>query len=703
MTEQPSSSLVASHGPVPSETARDSQAYYDQDEAFALNLERYWIEALALRYWVGGIVALCLLVGLVVTLLTTPQFGATARIEVSQVAANVTDIDPLEAEASVSELQYLNTQYELLRSRFMAGRVIEAGNLLRDEQFLDAFSLEDPEGLDRQSVGGLLLDKIEIQPIAQSSLVDVQFVSPSPEVSARIANLWVNEYIAANYEKRFGTNIEARDFLRNQIEELRANLSRSEQELISYANQNEILILNSASPDGGESSATQTLIAADLEALNAALAQAVTDRIAAESALVSGDVSSDGRDSRLTSELALAEAQLSTMKENFGPDYPLIKQKQSQVESLRASLRAKSTSELESARLRERQLRAQLEQAKSEFLGQQNQGIQYGILRREVETNRALYDALLQRFKELEATGAGQNNIKLIDEATVPDGPISPSLFLNLLLALGIAVLLAAGLVYLRVAMSQTVRDTREVKERFGLPLLGAIPKFRSEERLEELRQRSSQTSEAYRSLRSNVAFLTPKGEPRSILFTSTVPAEGKSFSATALAASFAQLGKRTLLIDADLRNSALAATLGIDTTGRGGLSRLLTAPDSALQDEAIAVSGFGFDYVPSGPRPPNPVDLLATPRLRQLVEQAQETYDQVVIDGAPLLSLADAVETARAAEGVIFVIESDRVKAKAIESAIERLKQSGAIVFGVLLTKLDERTAGYGYGYGYG
>lgn len=673
------------------------------DDGFHLDLERYWVEARGLRYWIAGIVVAGILLGLVVTLLSTELFRASARLEVSQITANVTAIDPLENESRISELQYLNTQYELLESRFMAERVSKAGNLLRSEEFVEAFALQGEEELTERDIEKILLDNISIDPLSQSSLVDVSFSSPSPAVSATIANLWADEFIAANYEKRFGANIEARDFLSSQIEELRERLAASEKELVDYANANEILVLETRAGEDGGDAATQTLIASDLTALNAALAEAVTDRIAAEAALASGDIPSRDPRSSLKVDLAKAEAELASLRSNFGPAYPPLLEKEAEVASLKASLATEARAALRAASARERELQGKLEQAKSSFLGQQNLGIQYGILKREVETNRQLYDGLLQRFKELGASGAGQNNIKLIDNAAVPLIPYAPSLIQNLLVGLVAGLVIAGALVYLRVTLSQTVKDPQDVTRRLGLPVLGIIPQTNAADIKEEVLSRSSELSEAYKSARTNLTFLTPEGAPRALMLTSSVPSEGKSISSLSLATSFAQLGKRTLLIDADLRNSRMQKLLDLDLGKKGGLAALLTSNAASLGEQIVKIDEFGIDYLPHGYTPPNPVELLAGPAFRQLLEEARSKYDQVLIDSAPMLNLADAVELSRLADGVVYVVEADRIKLRVIEGAINRLSSTGAQVYGVIVTKLKADAAGYGFGYGYG
>lgn len=205
---------------------------YDDSALFAVELERYWAEALSIKYWLLGLLLTGLVLSVIVTLLTTPLFQAEARVEISQSVNNVTDLDPLTAESRVSDLQYLTTQYELLESRFMAKRVIEAGNLSRDAEFLESLGLADAtEIVSDQRLGKALLDNIEILPVNKSNLVDIGYSNPSASVAQRLSNLWAEEFIAANYEKLFGDNIEAREFLQDQISELRDKLALSEQEL----------------------------------------------------------------------------------------------------------------------------------------------------------------------------------------------------------------------------------------------------------------------------------------------------------------------------------------------------------------------------------------------------------------------------------------------------------------------------------------
>jgi len=689
----------------------DSSESSYQADGFASMLERFLSEAFALRYLILAIVILSLIIGVVATLIQKPLYRAASRIEISMSEINATNIQGLEARNRNSAMQYMQTQYELLQSRFLADQVVESANLTRNEKFLAAYGIEGSVQISERQLSNILLGSIRITPLRASNLVDISFSSPDPQVSADIANLWAEQFLESNYNKRFGANIEARDFLQRQIEEMRERLERSEQELIEYSNANEIFILKSDNGQEGGNSAEQTLVASELQALNQSLADATAARIKARSALTSGG-RGDGDASatnELRNSLVKAEAERAKLRSTFGPDYPQLVAVEAEVASLRRALREFSASDTGEVRakynqavLEERALRARFQQAKAKFLRQQDKGVEYGILDREVETNRELYNALLQRFKELGAAGAGKNNMSMVDAAEPPGGPYQPSLMINLALSLLIGILAAAIVVYLRYAIDQSLRDPDDVKRFLGVPALGLIPRVEDDELEEQLISRNSHLSEAYAAARTNLNFLSTDGAPGVIMLTSTRPNEGKSLSAVALARSFAFLEKKILLIDADLRNSAMLEYVGEEHTESPGLSAVLS--NNAEVHSAIhPVEQFGFDLLPSGLVPPNPVELVAGPKFAALVETLSQQYDHILIDGPPVLNLADALEISRVGPGFIYIVESNGAKVRMIEQAMSRLKRSNTRIFGAIVTKLDERSGSYGYGYGYG
>ena len=457
------------------DAGHDQAAYAPVSESggFHLDFDRYRVQILNLKYWLLGIVALGLLLGLVLTLLSPELFRATARVEITRVVTNVTDVEPVEVEGGAQDLQYYTTQYELLESRFMAERVADAGNLARDPLFLESFNIEGGPEMARD-IERALLENAEILPVEDSSLVDIRFSSKNPQLSQKVANLWAEQFLEANYEKRFGANIDARRFLEGQIDELRARLATAERELVDYANANQIIVLNplGEGEDGAET-ATQTLVGAELSSLSAALARASAERIAAQALVSAGarDPASDNAaEAALRGRLAGARSELAQLQATFGPEYPEVQSKRAEVNALERALaqegslgRGDVQARYRAAVANEQQMRAQLEQAKQSFLGQQVESIQYGILKREVDTTRQLYDALLQRYKELEAAGVGKNNMTLIEEAQAPTEPYSPSLLRNLLFGAFAGLIAAALTVYLRELFDQTIRDPHDV------------------------------------------------------------------------------------------------------------------------------------------------------------------------------------------------------------------------------------------------
>lgn len=672
-------------------------------------IERFWLQAVNQRYVILGIIAVALVIGLISTLLETPLYKSTARIEISQLESDAADISDLELQNISGDRQYFATQYELLKSRSLANRVANAGNFNRDDDFRNAFGLV--ETATPASIANILLANITIQPISDSNLVDVIFSSPDAKLSAKIANLWALEFLGTNFDKRFGYNVEAQKFLGDQISETREKLEISEQELIDYSRANEIINIAPLTSEEGTASAGQTLASSELSALSVDMARATAARIEAESALRAkgAQAASTSVSSGIKSSLSEVRAKLASLKSQLGPSHPQVLALTAEEASLSASIRgaandvsSEQQANLRKALLQEQGLKREFNRAKSGYLGQQGQGVRYGILKREVDTNRQLYDALLQRFKEIGVIGAGKNNMILVDEADIASQPYEPSLPRNMLLAFLFGALASGGLVFVRETMDQSIRNPADVTRVLDLPVLGLIPLIPEDQITAQLADKASELNEAYQATRTALTFLTDSGAPGSMLFTSTRPDEGKTVTAVAVAESLGNLGKRVLYIDADLRNSGLKEIVdGIPKQGVG-LSGFLTGNDDFHQS-IVKLPEHPFDIIQSGRRPPNPGELLAGPRMRSLIEQLNNSYDHIIVDGPPVLGLADAVEISSVVEGVVFVIESNRGRVRTIQQALSRLETSGARIFGAVVTRLDKRNAGYGYGYGYG
>ena len=348
----------------------------------------------------------------------------------------------------------------------------------------------------------------------------------------------------------------------------------------------------------------------------------------------------------------------------------------------------------------ERALQGRVGQLKGAVLNLRGRSIQYNILQREVDTNRSLYDALLQRFKEIGvAGGIGVAPVSIVDRADPPVAPYKPNLLLNLLTGMGLGLLAGlAGAVALEF-INDTIRTREDVRTKLQLACLGVVPKSGVKGSfLDDLRNPGSVVSEAYSAIVAALRFSTEQGMPKVLVVTSSQPAEGKSSTALAIAQNFARRERSVLLIDSDLRKPAFKAA-----NDKVGLSKLLTN-DEPVAGHVVETQHANLSLLPSGPLPPNPADLLSTQRIRKIIAEATEQFDLVVIDGPPTLGLADAPLLASAAGNVLFVIESGRTRTRAAIEALNRLEATGTHLLGAALTKASDTIGTYGsYGYGYG
>jgi capsular exopolysaccharide synthesis family protein len=347
----------------------------------------------------------------------------------------------------------------------------------------------------------------------------------------------------------------------------------------------------------------------------------------------------------------------------------------------------------------ERALQARVAQLKGAVLNLRGRSIQYNILQREVDTSRSLYDALLQRYKDIGvAGGIGVAPVSIVDRADAPGFPYKPNLLLNLLAGLGGGLLAAIALAIGLEFINDTIKTRDDVRTKLALACLGAVPKTSAREKfVEELKNPGSMVSEAYSSVVAALRFSTESGMPKTLLITSTQPGEGKSSTALAIAQNFARREKRVLLVDSDLRKPAFKAA-----SDKIGLTKLLTNEET-IEQHVVETQHDNLWLLPSGPLPPNPADLLSTGRIRSIIAQANERFDLVIIDAPPTLGLADGPLLAAAAGNVMFVIESGKTRTRAAIEALNRIEATGAHVLGAVLTKASDLGSGYGKGYGYG
>jgi capsular exopolysaccharide synthesis family protein len=667
------------------------------------------------KWWwlIAAVTFVCAVTAVLLSLLIAPEYRAKSTLEINREGVQVVQMGQLES-ANMGEREFMTTQVGLLKSRGLAERVARSINLEGNQAIFDPGTSRAERAAQATN---MVQSSVLVNPVRDSRLIEVAVESTDPNLAAQIANAYGDNFIQSSLERRYEATSYARNFLEQRLAAVRAKLEQSERQLVSYAQRQGIVTLNVDTGSGGGRS-EQSLDAASLTSLNQALAQARADRIAAEEKYRSGQESgsstgilSDAMIQQLKTQRAELQAEYQEKLGLYQPEYPLMVQMRSRIQSLDNAIRQQTSSvvssvggtlraEYEAALGKERQLQQKVNQLKAGLLDLRGRSIQYTILQREVDTNRALYDALLQRFKEVGvAGGVGANIVSVVDRAQVPSAPFKPNLPFNLALGLIGGLLLGLGSAFALEWMDDTIKTPDDLTGKLRIPAIGVVPRADKKGTVQEqLADPRSQITEAYQSIRTALQFSTDHGVPRSLLVTSTRASEGKSSTALAVAQILAKLGKSVLLIDADLRKPTFRGRSGSEV----GLSGLL-AGSGTFEETVQPTEHEGLHLLPAGRIPPNPAELFASGRLPAVLRQANDMYDYVVVDGPPVLGLADAPLLSFHCEGTIMVVESGAIRRAAALHAVKRLNAAEARIVGGILTKFSATKSGYGYGYGYG
>lgn len=678
------------------------------DFASILRIIREW------RWIILAGVAAGLALAVVYTMIVTPMYRASVILQVNPPTVQILDESTGGQSEGARPYDFVATQVGLLSSRSLAERVSQDLNLASNPKFVPQTG--DPTSR-LQGAADEVSTHLHVIAPEDGDLISFSYESPSPALAAQIANGLSEAFIDSNLQRRYESSAYARNFLQRQIAKTRTDLEKSERELVSYA-QAEGIINTSSDQSGNplESDANSPQGQA-LTETNRALSDATAQRVAAEGAYraaISGGITSTENESTqvLRQSRASLEAQYQQKRILMKPEHPEMVSLRSQIAELDRQI-ARENLNVESGRINtlenayqaavaaENALKSKVSQLKGEVLNLRGRSIRYAILQRDVDTNRALYDALLQRYKQIGVVGGIDTApVSIVDRADVPTEPFKPNLPMNLLIGLifgftaGIAA--AVALEYL----NDTIRTRDDVRTKLGLACLGTIPKVAGKaDFIDELKDSGSGISEAYSTVAASLGFSTESGVPKVLLLTSARPSEGKSSSALALAQNFARRGRSVLLIDCDFRKPAFKSS-----SENGGMTELLTNHEP-ISGHISPTHFENLSLLPAGPIPPNPADLLSTDRFGAIVRQASAQYDIVIIDAPPVVGLADAPLIAATCNDVIYIIESGKTRTSTAREAINKLQSAGAHIIGVTLTKSTEgrRGSGYGYGYGYG
>jgi capsular exopolysaccharide synthesis family protein len=685
----------------------ESAPEFDVRQFLATLLRRAWL--------IVGIFILGIAAATAYVLLVEPKYRAIASVEVQRQESQI--IKEGEVQPTViADSEHMATQVALLKSRALAERVAELLDLPADEKFADQTL---PRAARLAQATERLAQRVTITPVARSRVIEVRFESTDPAQAARVANTLADTFIQTTLERKYNATAYARNFLEERLASTKASLEEAERNLVAYSRDQQILDLaaTSAPASSASTSGVASLDTTSLIALNQALSTAQAERIDAQQRFNEARATGAARESLenqalgdLRTERAKLVSEFQEKSSRFTPEFPEMKELAARIAALdkeiadeRGSILAVLEGEYRAALGREEALKARVEELKAQVQDVRTRSVDYTILSREVDTLRSQYDALLQRFKEVSiASGIGTSQVSIVDRAEPPRKPFSPNLPRTLMLAAVLSLMLGIGLAMFLEYLDDSIKHPDDIKNKMGLALIGVIPKLKGKENIiAQLQDARSQVTEAFASVRTALQFATDSGAPKVIHITGVRPSEGKTSCVTGLAISFAGIGKRVLIIDADMRRPSFMADPGVSV----GVSGLLTS-EASLRDNVIPGAVENVFLLPAGVIPPNPAELLSSPRLSRILEDASLLFDVVLVDSPPVLGFADSPTLSAACEATVLVLQAGGVRRPTALRTLDRLQAARGHIIGAILTKYDLKKAGdniaYGYGYGY-
>jgi len=671
-----------------------------------------------------------------------PVFEAVARVEIDM---DNTNILPFQSASSYDFYwdveMFIETRAKVLRSETLALLTIRSLDLERSPEFAGppdksrarAASTTETENSNAgpSAILGDFLGRLSVSRIRNTRLVEVKFEAHDPDLAARVVNAHIANFIEQNYRSRYESTIQASDWLADQLDDLKVKVETSEDALVRYERENRIWAIDER----------QNITTQKLSDINTELTRAQGERFSKESnyQLVRAgnlDALPAVRDSHVIQGLLTREADFRTQHaealNRFGPNYPAVQRLEAQIQEVDALLNqekqniaARIESEYKAARERERLLAQALEGQKAEAATLAEKLVQYNILKREAQTNKQVYDGLLQRLKEASiSAGLRSSGIRVVDPALVPSDPARPRKTRNLLMALVVGLIGGVGLAFLQEYLDNTVKTPDDVEQLSQLPSLVVVPEFgpadgrgalprllksaaapavgESAVAMMAHEHPRSHIAEVFRSLRTSILLSQPDHPPQLILVTSALPLEGKTTAAMNLAVTLAQLGDRTLLIDSDLRKPGVAKTLALNQDKQVGLSSYLAGVASLEKATLVHPAIPNLAVIPAGPIPPNPAELLSGKRLQEAFALLRQDYRFIILDSPPVLAATDAVILSVQTDGVLLLARSGKTSKEAFLRARDLLASVKCRLLGVVLNAVDFTSPAYYYSYKY-
>lgn len=711
---------------------------------------RHYLDFLVRRRWtIAAATTFCVASALIYSLAATPTFRSRTVMQIQPNGPNIVEFGNI--QQSINQVQaykdFFQTQYSVLSSRALAGRTVDALELAKDPLFNPALREKGVFGKFKEWLSGLLpgedepvdpvlaaererknlvdrLQKnVDVRPKEDSYLVELAYVAENPQLAYKIVSTMARQYVELTMDQSIGSAATAKEFIEQQLSVTKGRLEESEMALQEFARGKDIYAIEEE----------HKVLRDRLDDLSERYTEAEAERIRLEALVtqLKGPLRSSMPgivDNPLLKtqkdQLYEAQASLAEMRETFSNEYPDVKRLvgkvlalDKQVKATENSLASSIQASFESALQHEKDLRKTLDQHQDRIADFEAKSVSFNIMKRDIDTNRQLYENLLSRYKEVEVVGAMRaSNITVLDKAEVPLRKYRPILALNLAVALMIGVFGGVGVAISQEYLDDTVKTPDDVEKAARLPTLATVPEFALPEDPAVLatytpdRQvalmPTSPGAEAVRTLRASLLLAASGGLPHRLLVTSSSPGEGKTCMTTNLALAFAQMGKRVMLMDCDLRKPRVHAAVGLDNSV--GNSSYLTG--NATLKQVIRPSGHpNLDIITAGPIAPNPVDLLGSAMLGELLDELEKHYDLVLLDAPPTLGFADVPTLANRAGGACIVVAmAGSTPRHVLKHATEYLLRMQSKVLGVVLNKVNTRGSSYSYyghhyGYGYG